>query len=94
MIDLDLLESLHQATTPGPWTVRRREHVIPSSTIQALRLDPKDPHDIEIISEDDTTLYPTREADLAWVVAAHEAFPAMLDELARYRALIAKGAGR
>jgi hypothetical protein len=91
-LDLDKLENLHQSTTPGPWKVRQppdgaRACLGMKGFIEAPRIKPEDAHKIEILGED-TTLYPTRDEDMAWIVAAHEAFPAMLAEIARLRAAV------
>lgn len=45
--------------------------------IEAPRRSIYDAHAIEILGEDQT-LYPTREADMAWIVTVHEVFPALL----------------
>lgn len=91
-IDLEQLENLHQSTTPGPWTVRRAPANFhmggADGFIEAPRLRPEDAHAIEILGED-TTLYPNRDDDMAWIVAAHEAFPALIDELHAWRTLAA-----
>lgn len=83
-LDLYKLENLHQSTTPGPWKVRSIQDPTGDRSflpfVQAPRISWGAPYDIEILS-DDETLYPTRDADMAWIVAAHEAFPAMLDRI-------------
>ncbi len=87
MIDLDALEDLHQSTTPGPWSHVKdgpmfmgTEDYVDGSTAQLHG---------RVYREWPNTFKPLVEADIAWIVAAHEAFPALLEELARYRALFA-----
>lgn len=87
MIDLDKLESLHQSTTPGPWThmkdapmfVGTEDHVAGSTADIHGRVYRAFP----------SVYNPRVVYDIEWIVAAHEAFPALLEELARYRALTA-----
>lgn len=74
-VDLDRLEQLADAATPGTWAIRSHRGMTPF--IQAPRIDPAHPYDIELLGEDET-LYPTRDADLAYVVAVQ---PQMLKQL-------------
>jgi hypothetical protein len=74
-LDLDQLEKLADAATPGTWEVRSMRGM--PSFIQAPRIDPEHPYDIELLGEDDT-LYPTREADLQYIVAVQ---PQVLKQL-------------
>ena len=65
--EVEQVVELFAAATPGEWFIREQ----PRGTgffIQAPRLDPDDPYDIEILGEDDT-LYPTRRADAQAIVA-------------------------
>lgn len=87
MIDLASLENLHQGTSPGPWRIRRLQAAnLSLSFVEAPRLDQSHPHDIELLGEDDT-MYPTREADMEFIVAAHALVPSLIDELRRLRSL-------
>lgn len=74
-VDLDQLEKLADAATPGTWAVRSMRGM--TSFIQAPRIDPKHPYDIELLGEDET-LYPTREADMQYIVAVQ---PKVLKQL-------------
>lgn len=59
---------LEQAAVASPGTWRVREGADASQFfIQAPRLDPQHPYDIEVLGEDDT-LYPTRRADADAIV--------------------------
>lgn len=79
------LRRLAEAATPGVWV--KRSHPMMPSFVQAQRLNPSDPYDIEIMGEDDT-LYPTREADVDFIAAANPTtILALLDELAAPQAL-------
>lgn len=81
-LDLDQLEAAANAATPGDWIVRSmRGH---QSFVQAPRIDPEHPYDIELLGEDES-LYPTRNADMTYIVAAQ---PSAVKELiAEVRAL-------
>lgn len=85
MIDLDKLESLHQSTTPGPWT-----HVKDGPMFMGTA-DWVEGSTVEIrgraYREWPNNYEPLVEADIAWIVAAHEAFPALLQELKDLREL-------
>lgn len=74
-IDLDRLEELANSATPGTWRIRTMQGQ--AGFVQAPRLDPSHPYDIELLGEDET-LYPTREADLQYVVAVQ---PQVLKQL-------------
>lgn len=74
-IDLDKLEQLADAATPGTWAIRSARGMTPF--VQAPRIDPDHPYDIELLGEDET-LYPTRDADLEYVVAVQ---PRVLKQL-------------
>ena len=63
--DLEQLEHLANAATTGQW--KKRSHPVLPSFIEAPRCNPEDPYDIELLGED-TTLYPTREADIDYIV--------------------------
>jgi hypothetical protein len=84
----DTLALVGQAT-PGDWRVRqgRSEQEF---FIQAPRLDPNDPYDIEVLGEDDT-LYPTRRADADAIVALMAFMRTHGPELLRAVELDAKG---
>ena len=73
--ELDKLEKLYKEATQGVWFVRSHPRL--KSFIQAPRVNPDDPYDIELLGEDDT-LYPTRDQDMAFIVAMHEQFPALI----------------
>lgn len=55
------------AATPGKWIVRQQGNNASQFFVQAPRLSPTDPYDIEVLGEDDT-LYPTRRADADAIV--------------------------
>ena len=87
MIDLDELEELHQSTTPGPWSHAKNapmfmgvEDRVEGSTAEIHG---------RVYRAFPSVFNPLVEADIAWIVAAHKSFPALLEELARYRALFA-----
>lgn len=71
------LKELLEKTTPGEWVIRE----LPGGSdyfIQAPRLDPTHPYDVDILGEDDT-LYPTKRADAEFIVVAHNLLPELFD---------------
>lgn len=76
--DLDRIEAYCDAATPGPWRVRRGVGLpgLPGF-VEAPRLSPSHPFDIEVLGEDDT-LYSTRDADLEMVAHARTDLPAVV----------------
>lgn len=74
--ELDKLEKLYKEATPGVWFVRSHPNFKPF--IQAPRANPNDPYDIELLGDDDT-IYPTRNEDMAFIVAMHENFKALIE---------------
>jgi hypothetical protein len=71
--DLDNLDNLHAAATPGPWIAGDCDQ---AGTIQSDCGD--------IIAHQDSTL--ADQAELDWIVALHNAYPAMAAEIRRLRA--------
>jgi len=91
VIDIDALENLHQSTSPGPWRIRRLEAggaALPGF-VEAPRLDPSHAHAIEVLGEDDT-LYPTRDGDMEFIVAAHRDVPSLIDAVRALRKKVAE----
>ena len=82
MLDLDKLTELYDATTRGPWHVRRGPPG--DAFVEAPRAKPSDPYDIEILG-DDENLYPTRDEDVEWIAAMHTAFPELVVALREFR---------
>ena len=67
--------------TPGPWRVRRRT---PDDTgfVEADKIDPKMPYNIEILGDDETG-YPTKAADVDFIVLACNSHDALLEALTK-----------
>ena len=72
-------ERLYNAT-PGEWFVRYSPVDDNDCFVQASRLDPDDPCDIEILGDDDT-LYPTRKADVIFVANSQQDIRFLLDHI-------------
>lgn len=53
--------------TPGDWKIRTNPRTGEPGFVQAPRIDPTHPYDIEVLGEDDT-LYSTRNADMELIV--------------------------
>jgi hypothetical protein len=67
------------AATPGPWGIRRLNGAVSSEGfVQAPRVDPAHPYDIEVLGEDDT-LYPTRRGDMEFIVWVRNNAEALFD---------------
>ena len=64
---IQILIDLNQKATPDTWIIRENPRGN-GFFVQAPRIDPTHPYDIEILGEDDT-LYPTRRADADLIVA-------------------------
>ena len=77
-VDLDQLDALHKAATPGPW---HRD-----SLYWTMRIVEKAEHDVAE-GLPDSTLWPCRD-DADYIVALHAAYPAMAEELRRPRKLV------
>ncbi len=87
-VNLDELEALANAATPGHWHIRQHRGL--SGFIQAPRLDPAHPYDIELLGEDET-LYPTREADMRYIVGVQpQVLKKLLAELRQAREALLK----
>lgn len=95
-LDLDKLEGLHQSTTPGPWAWAHNNEKGYGASIGAEcfaedDVDAERPlsGDLTHRTDDYTIMEPIAEMaeeqaagrNAAWIVAAHEAFPAMLDRI-------------
>lgn len=72
------LKAALAASTPGKWFVREHTASKDSFFVQAPRLDPSHPYDIEVLGEDDT-LYPTRRGDADFIAQAHNSMPLLLE---------------
>lgn len=81
-----LLKLLEYAT-PGKWFVREHPGNQERFFVQAPRLQPTDPYDIEVLGDDDT-LYPTRRHDADFIVEAHESLPAILANMDTYEQIM------
>jgi len=84
-LDLRAVEARLKGATPGPWVIR----ITPGlpGFVQAPRLSPSDPYDVEVLGEDDT-LYPTRGADMEFVAHAPKDVAALLAALREVRAAL------
>jgi hypothetical protein len=78
LVDLDQLDALHKAATPGPW------HRDP--LYWTMRIVEKAGHDVAE-GLPDSTVWPCRD-DADYIVALHAAYPAMAEELRRLRKLV------
>ena len=86
-LDLDKLENLHQSTTPGPW---KDGFERPSLSAGALDRNPGWHAIIVPLSPfvfGAVGALTQDKKDAAWIVAAHEAFPAILGQLRLIQAM-------
>jgi hypothetical protein len=87
------LQNLHQGTTPGPWRAVPSRDPMQGAYDVGIRTDglPNDKDHLAMIGE----VWAERERgrpdsdaamrDASWIVAAHEAFPALLEEISTLR---------
>lgn len=83
------LRELWARSTPGKWFVRELPKNPEKFFVQAPRISPEHPYDIEVLGEDDT-LYPTRRADADFIVACHEGVPELLARLSKVEEQLAE----
>ena len=81
------LQALCDAATPGPWRHRMNPDIDPIGFVEARKVDPSHPYNIQVLGEDDT-LYPTKGADVIFIAAVREALPDALADLVACRALL------
>ncbi len=75
--ELEAIKARAAAATPGEWIVRRMPRMeTREGFVQAPRIDPKHPYDIEVLGEDDTLA-----ADLEFVAHAHQDVPVLVEAL-------------
>jgi hypothetical protein len=68
---IEEIEQLLANITPGQWTIRESPMGDGRFFVQAPRVDPKHPYDIEVLGEDDS-LYPTKRGDAEFIAKAPE----------------------
>ena len=78
--DLDALEQLHAATTPGPWRQCRPCGVRRAGCDIVWAASNRE---LPLFGGDDVTC--STNADAAFIAAAHEAVPALIAEVRRLR---------
>jgi hypothetical protein len=77
----DEMKAAYEAATPGVWFVRHSKNQENLFFVQAPRIKPTDPYDVEVLG-DDTALYPTKLADARFIAMAHEMMPRLLEAVA------------
>jgi len=84
-ISLSDLDAAHAAMTPGEWIVKR----LPGGQVfvEGMPLPPHLAFGTEILGDDD---YDTKEDDARGIVALHNAYPALVDEIRRLRERVAE----
>lgn len=96
--ELDRLQALADAATPGPWTWGDDDEMwgppTPTDAQESYELDEDDTFlyqpgqkRIRIIATD-SGYYPPREADQAFIAEAREALPKLIAEVRRLQALL------
>jgi len=66
---LNEIEEMLRRITPGEWKIRESPMGDGKYFVQAPRIDPKHPYDIEVLGEDEA-LYPTKRGDAEFIARA------------------------